>query len=674
MYSVIRNFLLSIIVLTSLIFAGITFEITSKTDNKTPLSNKKIQSLIVRALNLENCKVPYFKALVHTYTGLEGEAHYFVVYLNRSDMYSVKVYRIDMEKDQVSAVIEDYVEEDMDSKTCYSCPDPEVVALYSTCITEFPSARAAIEYAVQVSEKLGIKTKALYSGEENPTNIQNYLACPKLKIWARVGHGNTQLIQVSGGNLTSTFFLGLGTTLRGRLMIFNSCLVHNNPFEPSIMAAGTYFFAGGDKNLVVGISEGVFKAFIKKALDEKMELNAAFTAAEKEIGYYDYGWSGDPSGPPHYFTGTTKQYMQVSLPAKGAQWDRGSFNATQWESNVDGNVKIDLLKGWVFKKTLVASTPSDGKEIVEMDNALELGNDYTIKVTSVKYDTVVDQSEQFSVTQGVIVSAFPFSLTFDEFLGLPNGWVQSQGDDLEWILNSGPTPSRKGVGCVGDKTGPTKDHTTGDDWYYYVNANGDGHSPGKEASLLTSKYDMTKLSNPMLSFWVHMYSAIDSMGVLFLDINVNGEWKNDIIRINGNQGDAWFQVKQNLTDFVSNRTCFRIRAITGANWCSDIAIDDFKLSSEISPVQNQQAPGQSFAFSYKNSYIEFTMPVNTPHIQINLYSMQGKLIRQLFNGRANAGQYACAVQDAGKMLPAGTYLCNLKTGVLNKTLVITKSE
>ncbi len=591
-----------------------------------------------------------------------------MVYLFRSDIYLGLCYRLELDNAKVVAVIEDYVEETDHTVECYTCPDPDIVALFSTCITEFQSAKPAIEYAGQIAEGYGLKTKTLFYGDENPTTIKNYLSCPRLKIWGRVGHGNTQLIMLSGGSLTSTDFQNLGPYIRGRIMIFNSCLVHNNPFEPTMMSEGTYFFAGGDQNLKVVVSENVFKAFIRKAIQEEKELNQAFTEAEAEVGYYAYGWSGDPSGPPHYFAGTNALYMDVSLPGNGARWDRGSFNLTKWQSNVDGNVKIDLYKGGAEVKTLVASTENDGREYVEIANDLDLGNDYCIKITSIDYDTVVDESAQFSVIEGVVITDLPFTQNFDDFIGLPAGWVQHKGDDLDWNLISGPTPSNNGVGHDPDQTGPEGDHTTGNDWYFYVNANGDGHSPGKEASILTAKYDISNFPDPMLVFWAHMYSALDSMGALFIDVNVDGEWFNDVVHINGDQGNQWFEVKQSLVDYVGDRVGFRIRAITGANWCSDIAIDDFEIRSEITPVITNAIPVESFNVYYANSRIHFTVPDNTnPDVTLQLYSVQGKLIRQLFNGPITAGHHTVSLKDKNN-LSAGTYLCNMRTENLGKTV------
>ena len=627
--------------------------------------------MVIDALKLEDTTVSYSKAYVNVYTNAKGIEDYFVVSLTRSDIYLVLCYRLEIEGSEVVAVIDNYVEEYNNPDICYSCPDPEVEALFSTSITEVTTAKEAIEYATMVAERVGLKTKTLLMSEQTSTNIGNYLSCPKMRIWGFVGHGNNQLIQVYGGQqITSSFLQALPNGVKDMTLVLNACSIHNAPFEQGVYAAGGYFFGGGDENIESLYSENVFKAFIRKVLDERMEMMQAGEEAEEEMQYYKYGWSGDGSGPPYVFKADLAFYMDITIPRGGEQWDVGTFHVAAWESNVEGNVKIELFKGGSVIKTLAASTENDGSESIKIDDDLTPGDDYTIQITSIKYDTLVNKSKNFSVTGGEVVTVFPYDMNCDEVLGLPKGWVQAKDDDIDWILITGATPSRKGVDCDPDKTGPESDHTTGSAYYFYVEASG-SNSPQKEASLITPKFNLTGLTSPELRFWAHMFSANDEMGDLYVDVCVDGQWTNDVVHISGDQGDKWFEVTKNLKDFNSSNVGFRLRGKTGSSWCSDIAFDDFRVGEAPTSITAHQEPVTAYGLFYKNSNIVYCLPeCGNDHLTISLYSTQGQLVRTLADGPAQTGTYSIALQKDDNSLAAGTYICRMKSGKYYKSITV----
>lgn len=640
--------------------AGLKHQIRYMTDTKPRLDNEMIWQKVNNSLKIDDHAGPYLKAGVNVYTQKTGAIDYCVVYLYRADVYLVSCYKLEFKDSRVVRVIEDYIEQQQDAGVCYACPDQELEALFSTCITEVGTAREAIEYAAMITQRLGMKTKVLLFTEETVANIKNYLQCPKLAIWGTVCHGNASIIQLDDGSISYTYFQGLGPSgLKDKTIIINSCLGHTAPFEPAMLSAGTYFFGGGDTELQSTFSENVFKAFIYKAVEQKMEMAQAFTKAEEEVNYFGYGWSGDASGPPYYFKGVTTPYMIVLVPAGSEEWGRGSYNVVKWQSNIQKTVKIDLLNGTTSVATLVASTANTGIDTVYIPDNMALGDAYKIKISGVDEPTVIGESKIFKIVEDNIITQFPYKLDFDQQLSLPTGWVQEKTDDFDWFFTSGPTPSRSGQsGEEANKTGPLSDHTTGSDYYLYTEAS--SNNPAKAASLVTTKFDLRQLPNPVLSFWTHMFSAKDEMGSLSVDVSVDGVWYNEILSVKGNQGDKWIEVAKDLNQYVGDKVCFRLRGITGKSWCSDIAIDDFKVSEGITAVNTFQKSIASNSLRYKNATLLFQLPENCA-VDISLYSVQGRLIYKLVSGPQTAGIHAVSLLNRNAALPSGTYICIMKT-------------
>ncbi|MBN3034643.1 MAG: hypothetical protein JW861_03600 [Bacteroidales bacterium] len=170
--------------------------------------------------------------------------------------------------------------------------------------------------------------------------------------------------------------------------------------------------------------------------------------------------------------------------------------------------------------------------------------------------------------------AVPYSTNFDLGGALPEGWKNGMSDDFDWTPLSGSTPS--------SSTGPSGDHTSGSGYYVYTEASSPNY-PSKRADLVTPKFDLTTLSDAQVTFWYHMYGA--AMGVLHLDVYDNGAWINDVMTpISGNQGNAWYQKTADLTAFAGKHVKLRFRGITGTNYTSDMAVDDFQITGTLAPM------------------------------------------------------------------------------------------
>jgi Kre9/KNH-like N-terminal Ig-like domain/Secretion system C-terminal sorting domain len=119
--------------------------------------------------------------------------------------------------------------------------------------------------------------------------------------------------------------------------------------------------------------------------------------------------------------------ITVTSPNGGENWQTGSSQAVTWTDNVVENVKIDLYKGGSFYYTINSSTESDGYYLWTLPDTTQAGSDYKIKVTSILYGSITDQSNgNFTLfSQQIAVTS-------------PNGgemWDAGTGYGIEWTDN-----------------------------------------------------------------------------------------------------------------------------------------------------------------------------------------------------------------------------------------------
>ena len=295
--------LLIIIFVSALSTAGITYSINCK-DDALRMSDNTVEKLVSNSLGLEEDNAPYYRATVNVYTRDNGVADYFVTYLFRSDSYTAEVHRLDIEDTKVVAVTPDYIEESSDEELCGSCPNPEVEVLISYIEDAlFPGSIQHGWGTYQMALGEGLTTELLIGHRETKSAVVNFLACPKLKVWGRIGHGTKNGITFNDyqGSLTSNDVARMADDIKGKTFIFNSCLCHNPPFEPAMIDAGAYFYAAGDISLSGG-KEGVLSSFFTKAIKQKKELTQAMDEAISENNYPNaWGYSG-AGQPPYYLT------------------------------------------------------------------------------------------------------------------------------------------------------------------------------------------------------------------------------------------------------------------------------------------------------------------------------------------------------------------------------------
>lgn len=166
-----------------------------------------------------------------------------------------------------------------------------------------------------------------------------------------------------------------------------------------------------------------------------------------------------------------------------------------------------------------------------------------------------------------------------ENCNMSSGWLNfsNQGqDDIDWRTSEGSTPSTN--------TGPDVDHNPGTATGNYLYLEASGPCPGKTAILLSPCISLVGATSPQVTFWYHAYGA--DMGELHVDVLSEGVLYPDAIpAIVGNQGNQWRSASVNLTAYIGKVINLRFRGITGADFASDLAIDDvFFTEANSAPV------------------------------------------------------------------------------------------
>jgi hypothetical protein len=364
-------------------------------------------------------------------------------------------------------------------------------------------------------------------------------------------------------------------------------------------------------------------------------------------------------------------HLVVSYPNGGEALEQSGTYTISWSSNVGGNVKIELFKGGSLNKEITSSAPNNESFEWEITTDYSVGDDYKLKISSIENDTIVgESSNNFSIIEEFIV-AIPYTQNFDTWsvdTKAMDNWEQLSDDDIDWTIQTGPTPSR--IGSTPDQTGAESDHTSGDGKYIYIEAS-DPNNPDKAASIITPKFDFRTLQNPTLTLYYHMLSVGNEMGSFYVDVKVgDNNWQEKIVEITGNQGDEWKVQTIDLTSITNNdqRVMFRLRGVTGSSWQSDICIDDFQIHEEIVPVNTIVKKGPNYHLGFANSVLRYRIPESNEltHVNIRLFNAQGKEIKTFVNKAQESGEYFVKLNNLAK----GVYLCRMEAFGFQKTIKI----
>jgi len=169
------------------------------------------------------------------------------------------------------------------------------------------------------------------------------------------------------------------------------------------------------------------------------------------------------------------------------------------------------------------------------------------------------------------ITALPYSQGFESGL---KDWTQNTGDDLDWTIHSGNTPS--------SYTGPSS--AKEGKYYIYVESSTEGKGyPNKSALLSSPCFSLKDTSK--FSFDYHMYGA--TMGTLKLEVSKDdGTTWATLWSKSGDQGNSWQSVSLKLDKYLGATIRLRFNAKTSSGWRSDFAIDNISMTKSASDGDN----------------------------------------------------------------------------------------
>jgi len=236
------------------------------------------------------------------------------------------------------------------------------------------------------------------------------------------------------------------------------------------------------------------------------------------------------------------------------------------------------------------------------------------------------------------IASFPYAESFESSFG---AWTQAAGDDLNWIRDSGGTPS--------NNTGPS----SGADgaFYVYVEASGNGTGfPDKQAILNSPCFDLNSASQATFSFQYHMFGSTNAGSIDLEASNDNGTTWTSIWNQTGNQGNQWNTVTLDLAAYVGEGLQLRFNRVTGGTWQADVAIDDISLTTG-GGTSNNCAAGDLILTITLDNYPEetaWTLQTGGSTVASNSYSTanpDGSTVVENING-LSSGDYTFTITDS----------------------------
>lgn len=267
-----------------------------KAMNRITMNDDQIKDLVVSTLGISLYDGKYSDV------GVTAHDDYYVVYLFEANSYTSECYRFQRQPDGNYTVINNYVDVPEDAQdVCGTCPDESIRIVVSGSFSDSNHvSRRYVKKAFNDLNDAHFKVKELGGSEENRTAILNWLSCKNLVLWGRIGHGSTTQISFAGGYAGGSISPQdlSKIDLTNKLLIINSCYVHNSSFtQAAITQAKGKFFCGGDGvELLMNQSEAVWHSIVLGGAKDKKEFGDLVTKGNAQLSSgHKVGFTRNPS-------------------------------------------------------------------------------------------------------------------------------------------------------------------------------------------------------------------------------------------------------------------------------------------------------------------------------------------------------------------------------------------
>ncbi|MDP4645102.1 MAG: endonuclease/exonuclease/phosphatase family protein, partial [Opitutales bacterium] len=211
---------------------------------------------------------------------------------------------------------------------------------------------------------------------------------------------------------------------------------------------------------------------------------------------------------------------------------------------------------------------------------------------------VTGASPSASATTTIVYVAPPYKESFENGIG---DWVQSAGDDYDWMVHSGLTPA-------GMEDTPNAGPSGASDGTYYLYAEGhQGQGPYGVASVEAS-FDFSALTAPAIQFDYHMFGVY--IKYLALDVYDGTSWTTDVWRKDNQQHfsitDPWSTALVDLSAYAGLSNV-KLRFSTGnKQWfAADPAVDNICID-ELPVISYANWEAAAFAAAPSGTDTSFT--------------------------------------------------------------------
>lgn len=299
----------------------------------TMYSSQLVIEFASKALNNPFLESEFYRGRIDVYINDNDKLSSLVVLLFSSVDFGGERYKINYDADTVTSIIKNYagIERSaelsdkirQEEEDC-ECPDSSVEALFTNGIGyngHYPIVIPALEYAASVTSKQGLKTVSIGDAWHPVSSLEmkGWLKCPNLKIWGNIGHGVVGTIYTSfkwdDPGLDYTYFETLNGSLKNKVLLWCTCLVHSEPMKSAMEKAGPpYWWTAGDSVKIPAADDMTFGgeiAFIRwidsvivagKEMGSTMdEMNKKYVTNPVHDYKKKFGYTGYSTEPHDYY-------------------------------------------------------------------------------------------------------------------------------------------------------------------------------------------------------------------------------------------------------------------------------------------------------------------------------------------------------------------------------------
>ncbi|WAC01145.1 M36 family metallopeptidase [Lacinutrix neustonica] len=335
----------------------------------------------------------------------------------------------------------------------------------------------------------------------------------------------------------------------------------------------------------------------------------------------------DPEGyDSNLYTGTGGNNIAMALVIEGL---KNTANNPGYVSGRNGILQADQdLYGGQYNCLIWDAFAKRGVGVDAVENTnggTNTNNDQIASFTSACDDPTPINCES-------TIASFPYNEGFENTLG---AWSQGTGDDFDWTLRTGGTPSSS-TGPAGAFEGTH---------YIYVEASSPNFG-GKTTLLNSPCFNLSGVANPTANF--HYQMTGNSVGTIRLEARLDAEqtW-TEVWSKTGDQGAAWVSANVSLLAYAGETVQLRFRATTNTSWQGDIAIDAFSLTTTNPDTQAPSAPSGLSASGTTQTTTNLSWNASTDNVGVTGY--------EVFRGSTSLGTVTATTFNVTGLTASTTY-------------------